>query len=432
VTVALRFTMAPADQQAVLDLPWDMPLEEWPAAYLVALPRGISRHVVRFTRIDRRIYALKEIVEATAAREYRLLRDLERLGLPAVEAVGVVTGRTAPGGAPLDPVLVTRHLQWSLPYRAVFSGTLRTDTSERLLDALVALLARLHLSGFFWGDCSLSNVLFRRDAQAFAAYLVDAETGELFASISDGQRRHDLELVHTNIAGELFDLQAGGLLDEQLDPILIAGEITRRYDALWGELTGTEQFDISERWRIARRVERLNDLGFDVEEIEIVTDLTGRTLRIQPKVVEAGFHSRRLFRLTGIDAEDQQARRLLNDLDAYVQANAGYGQSEEVIAHRWVTDCFEPVLQAVPRELRGKLEPPQIFHEVMEHRWYLSQRYDRQVSIDEAANAFATEVLPSKPDEAAVLGRAVRATDGGRVAVDDLEATQPFRLPWDG
>ena len=125
----LRILAAPAEQQALLDLPWDMPLEEWPEWYLVALPRGISRHVVRFTRLNGRIYALKEVVESFAVREYQLLRDLERLGVPAVEAVGIVRGRQAPGGEPLESVLVTQHLQFSLPYRALFSRMLGSFVS---------------------------------------------------------------------------------------------------------------------------------------------------------------------------------------------------------------------------------------------------------------------------------------------------------------
>jgi hypothetical protein len=241
-----------------------MPLEEWPEWYLVTLPRGISRHVVRFTRLNSRVYALKEVVETYADREYRLLRDLERLGVPSVEAVGVVRGREAPGGESLDPVLVTRHLQFSLPYRALFARMMRRDTVDRLIDALVVLITRLHLTGFFWGDCSLSNTLFRRDAGAFAAYLVDAETGELHPSLSDGQRRHDIENARMNIAGELMDLQAGGYLDETVDPAATSDQVAERYESLWGELTGWEAFDVNDRWRIARRVERLNELGFDV------------------------------------------------------------------------------------------------------------------------------------------------------------------------
>src|SRR5690348_2442686 len=190
----VRITSAFFDP-ALLDLPWTTPLAEWPADRLVTLPRGISRHVVRFVKFGGTVYAVKETGERIAQREYDLLRSLERIDAPAVEAVAIVADRTGDGGEALEPVLVTRHLQFSLPYRALFSHTLRPETMNRLLDALAALLVRLHLSGFFWGDVSLSNTLFRRDAGAFAAYLVDAETGALHPKLSKGQREEDVEIA---------------------------------------------------------------------------------------------------------------------------------------------------------------------------------------------------------------------------------------------
>ena len=413
----------------LIDLPWDVPLVDWPSSYLVALPRGISRHVVRFARIGSTVYAVKEINESFAVREYRLLRDLERMDFPSVEPVGVVTGRQSHEGEPLDSILITRHLTWSLPYRAVFSGHLRPDTVDRLLDALVVLLGRLHLIGFVWGDCSLSNTLFRRDAGAFAAYLVDAETGDLHPELSDGQRMHDIELAHVNIAGELMDLQAGGVLDDNIDPIELAGELPQRYEHLWFELTGIEEFTLGERWRVAQRIGRLNALGFDVDELNILTDIGGRSVRIQPKVVDAGHHSRRLMRLTGIDAEENQARRALNDLDAYRVATNRQAESEQVVAHEWLREVFQPVVDAIPREMRGRLEPLEVFHEVLEHRWYVSEQRGEQVPLDEAVESYFADVLAHKPEEVAVLGSAVRPGEPV-TADDDLEATQPFRLPW--
>ena len=387
----------------LLDLPWQLPLEQWPDEQLVALPRGISRHVVRFVRVSGVVYAVKEVGEHAALREYRLLRDLEHLDVPSVVAVGVVTGREAPDGEPLVPALLTRHLQFSLPYRALFSQTLRPDTAVRLLDALSVLLVRLHSEGFYWGDCSLSNTLFRRDAGAFAAYLVDAETGELHPQLSEGQRRYDLEIAQQNIVGELLDLQAGGLLDDAVDPFATGEDVIARYSSLWSELTAPEEIGRDERHRIAARVQRLNELGFDVEELHIATDAGGSTVRIQPKVVDAGHHSRRLLRLTGLDAEENQARRLLNDLDAH-RAARGPDTDEEIAAHEWLSTVFTPVVRAVPKELRGKLEPAEVFHEVLEHRWFLSERAGADVGLDRAVRSYVADILPGKPDEQAVLG----------------------------
>lgn len=389
---------------ALLDLPWGVPLEEWPQDRLAALPRGISRHVVRFVKLSGGVIAVKEIKADLARREYQMLRQLRRLDQPCVEPLGVVTGRVDEHGEPLDACLLTHHLQFSLPYRAVFSQHLREDTASRLLDALAVLLVRLHLIGFWWGDVSLSNTLFRRDAGAFAAYLVDAETGELHNSLSDGQREHDIDIARVNIAGEFMDLDASGVLPEGFDPIAVSEEIVTRYHALWSELTADEWFDSGERWRVDQRIRRLNALGFDVDELSINTDLDGTRLQIQPKVVDAGHHSRRLLRLTGLDVEENQARRLLNDLDSFRAATDRQAEDEEIVAHDWLTRVYEPTTRAVPAELRGKLEPAELFHEILEHRWYLAERLGHDVPISDARSDYLDTVLPSKPDERSVLG----------------------------
>ena len=390
----------------LLELPWDSPLEKWPKAAVAALPKGISRHIVRFVHLGPHIVAIKETTQALAVREYDMLRKLDRLDVPCVEPVAIVSGRTDHTGDPLPTALVTRHLRFSLPYRALYSQSLRPDTARRLADALAALLVRLHIVGFFWGDVSLSNTLFRRDAGAFAAYLVDAETGELMpGSLSDGQRENDLEIARVNVAGELLDLQAGGRLDEDIDPLEISESILLSYRSLWDELTGWESFDQSERWRIAQRVQRLNDLGFDIENLSISTDESGSNLTIQPKVVDAGHHTRRLLRLTGIDAGENQARRLLNDLDAFRAFH--YPQEEvdeEVVAHEWLSQVYDKVMKAIPKEFRGKLEPAEIFHQWLEHRGMKSREEDRDVGFKESVASYMENVLAHRRDEAMVTG----------------------------
>ncbi len=333
-----------------------------------------------------------------------MLRDLRRLGLPTVQPVAVVGGRESPSGEEIEAALVTRHLRFSLPYRSLFSHGLRSDNVPRLVDALVVLLVRLHLSGFFWGDVSLSNVLFRRSAGEFAAYLVDAETGELHPELTEGQRNYDLSVAYENLYGELLDLQAGGLLDEHVDPDRTVEQIKTRYDALWQELTGPEEFTTEEMWRIEQRIQRLNDLGFDVDELDIVTDWDGATVRLQPRVVEAGHHSRELQSLTGLDVEDNQARRLLNDLAAYTAHQERSAEDRMIVAYQWLTNVYEPITKMVPAQLRAKLEPAEIFHEILEHRWYLSEQAGREVDIVETARSYIDSVLSQRPEELITAG----------------------------
>jgi hypothetical protein len=415
-----RITAATADP-ALLDLPWDTPLEDWPAEVIAALPRGISRHVVRFVKLSGGVIAVKEIAERPAGHEYSLLRTLEKLEVPAVAPVGIVTGRRTAQGQAIDAALITKHLQFSLPYRALFSHRLRPETANRLLDALVALLVRLHLAGFYWGDVSLSNALFRRDASAFAAYLVDAETGELHHRLTRGQREYDVDLARVNIIGELMDLEAGDRLAAGTDPIEVGQDLVRRYDDLWRALTEEETVAGNPKWHVAERIGRLNSLGFDVGELTMDSDRTGEAMRIQPKVVEPGHHRRRLLRLTGLDAQENQARRLLNDMDAYRHERGLPQEDEAGAAHAWAAEVFEPTVRAVPAALRGKLEPAQVFHEVQEHRWFMSQRLSRYIPMPEAVQDYIDNVLAHRRDEVALIGEDAAALPPARELDDPDE-----------
>lgn len=381
-------------RSGLVSLPWSVPLEEWPEELDVSLPRGIHRHVVRFVRVDGAVLVVKETNERFARREYGLLRQLRRLDLPAVEPVAVVTGRRGRDGSELASALVTAHLPRSLPYRSLFEHPLSDNTLEGVIDAMVVLLVRLHVDGFFWGDCSLSNTLFRRSAGEFAAYLVDAETGALHDTLSEGQRGEDLDLVRTNVFGELLDLQGAGLLDPAIEPLSLVDRVVERYTALWDALTGVEEFSVEEMWRIEQRIEHLNDLGFDVDELDIVTDLDGDGVRIQPKVVEPDHHARRLQGLTGLDLEEAQARRLLNDLDAFTGAHQLQNEDTMVVAHRWLTEVWEPLTRMIPPEYRDVVEPAQFFHDVLLHRRDLSEQAGQEVDIFASAEDYVRTRLP--------------------------------------
>ena len=292
------------------------------------------------------------------------------------------------------------------------------------------LLVRLHLADFYWGDVSLSNVLFRRSAGGFAAYLVDAETGELKDSLSTNMREYDVTVGCENVFAELLDLQASGQLDAEVDASRSSRWSRTRYHALWDELTGEEEFPAAEMWRIEQRIERLNDLGFDVDELDIVTDFDGDPVRIQPKVVELGHHRRELQGLTGLNVEDAQARRMLNDIAAFT-AHYDLGREDRaLVANRWLTQIYEPIMAMVPPEARGKLEPAEIFHEILVHRWYLSERAGAEVDIFDAARDYIDTVLAKRPEEAVATpgGPARRAAPD---ATSSAEQVAPDHHPLD-
>jgi hypothetical protein len=408
----VRFVFAPPAQSStgLLTLPWREPVEAWTDERIVEIrQRGISRHVVRFVAQDGQVFAVKELDERLARKEYRLLRALADLGIPAVQVLGVVVDR--PDG--LDAALVTRFLDHSISYRALFANPRGGQPTDKLLDALVELLARLHLAGFYWGDCSLSNTLFRLDAGALAAYLVDAETSELYPNLSAGQRGYDVELAAERVGGELFDLQAGDLLPPDIDPVAVAEEIPARYSSLWGELTREDTVRPSEqRYKIAQRLKRLNELGFDVDEVELVDAGEGNRLRLRTRVAEPGHHRRLLFTRTGLVAQENQARRLLNDIASYrshLERTLGRPVPEAVAANRWLAEVYDPVVTAIPPALRDRLDEVEVFHEILEHRWFLSEAAGRDIGTTAARNDYFARVLPKVPDDLTITAPAVPA-----------------------
>ena len=394
-----------------LDFPWERPLAEWDDPRIVDYAAGVSRHVVRFVAEGGRAYALKETTLPLARREYAMLKDLLDEGLPVVKPVGVVSERPAAAGTDVDlgAVLITLHLEFSLPYRTLFAGRGIADVRSRLIDALAALLVRLHLAGFFWGDCSLSNVLFRRDAGCLFAYLVDAETGERHDGLSDGQRAHDLVIATENLAGELLDLGEASSLPSDVDPLDTADALARSYEALWDELRRPEVIQLDgpgERHRIAARIRRLNQLGFDVEELELVRQADGDELRMVARVLEEGHHSRRLTALTGIKAQENQARRLLNDFAehrACLEHDEGTEIPDAIAAYRWLHEVYEPALARVPDDLRDRLQPAELFHEILEHRWYLGEGRAGDVDLLEAVDDYVESELRTRAAEYVVL-----------------------------
>jgi tRNA A-37 threonylcarbamoyl transferase component Bud32 len=396
----MRLQLAnPAYHASLVDWPFTTPLDDWAIDGLHDVS-GLHRHVVRLVESGDATYVVKELPDPLAAREWRLLRELHDAGLPTAEVVGVVTQRSDDA----DGLLITRHIDYSLPYRVLLSGRgLQIPyLGERVLDALSGLLVRLHLAGFYWGDCSLSNTLFRRDAGALSAYIIDMETGERHPTLSNGQREYDLMIATENVAGDLEDLQAGGQLADGIDPIATARAIDTTYQSLWNELTGTDEFDVNETFRIDHRLQRLHDLGFDASELELYTTADGSKLRLIPRVVEHGFHEQRLKALTGLETGENQARRLLNDICRYsavLERRSGRKAPEALAAARWIDERFEPTIDGVPPDLVGKLEPAELYHQVLEHRWFMSEAAGEDVGLGEAVTSYVRDVLTPAPDE---------------------------------
>lgn len=410
LTRSLQFFHLRPEMPDFLDLPWDLPLSAWidRTPRLVSMPRGLSRHEVLFVEYERGVYALKELPSGIAEREYEMLRKLEQEGLPGVVPVGHARRRLP--DAPEDSgVLITRYLDASLPYRALFMQSGLERYRERLLDAMAGLLVRLHLAGFAWGDCSLSNTLFRRDAGELQAYLVDAETSVFHPVLSDGQRRYDLDIMEENVAGELADLAELVTLPPTIRMEETGASIRARYDRLWQEISHEILVPPDERYRIHERIRALNQLGFTVGEIELVPSPDGENLRLRTIVTDRNYQRHRLHSLTGVAAEDRQAALLLNEVQE-MQATLAREKNRSVplsvAAFTWLEQRYDPTITRL-RPLSGPdVEPSELYCQVLEHKWFLSERAGVDVGLDTAVQDYLERMLP-KPGGDAVPGERI-------------------------
>ena len=403
--VLMRFR---GDASSLLQLPWATPLDEWPAdaARFVELPVGESRHVVRFIALDSELLALKELPMRPARREYEVMRELEDRDAPAVRPVGLVE-RPDDDAA----VIVTRYLMRSLQLRRLFRRLPEAagDYRERFLDAMSSLLVELHRGGVYWGDCSLANTLLLRDGQALQAHLVDAETSEIHASLSEGQRRMDVDIAVENLAGDMLDIAAtsGRSLDEADDEMAAALSLRDRYERLWAEIHAAEFLGPGDRFRVDARLRRLNALGFVVEEVIVEpSGPDGSQARLRVAVGSRRFHASRLRELTGLEAGEGQATVLLNDLASWAGFSAGAESFESTAigmwpdqplqrsARRWLMEVFEPTVDRLRQQLGHDVDSVQAYCDYIEVKWLLSEQAGNDVGDDEAIRRIAQQAVP--------------------------------------
>jgi hypothetical protein len=394
------------DHPDFVDLDWTRPIREWTTERLVEMPTGIHRHDVVFVAYEEGIYAIKELAPHYAQHEFEILRSMEGRTRHTAIAVGHVLRPWVDPHEEWAGAVITAYVTHAFPYRSLISGIGFGTRRDALLDAFAGLLVELHLHGLFWGDCSLSNILYKWDASSIEAIMIDAETSRIHEILSGGQRREDLEIMTMNVAGEMADIaaqQGVGLDDADME---LGSEITSRYHGLWKELTTSLVVTAGDHYRIRQRIDRLHGLGFAVEEIDLIPVDNGTNVKIRVKVGGRQYHSERLREITGIDISENQARAILSDL-AYHEAKLGGTSStgKSVAAIKWRARVFEPMILEIDRLLPER-DPYQAYCDYLAFRLAMATERDEDIPNAEAFAAWTElgfpglkEALKSDPPE---------------------------------
>ncbi|MGI9528723.1 MAG: DUF4032 domain-containing protein [Acidimicrobiia bacterium] len=383
----------PADPDFV-DLDWSVPILDWTTDRLVDMPSGIHRHPVVFVAYREGIYAIKELPVDLARHEYDMLRAMEDETRHMARAVGLVARPWLAPDVEASGAVITRFVRHAFPYRELVTDVGFGHRRDALLDAFAGLLVELHLSGFYWGDCSLSNILYRWDASSIEAVMIDAETSRIHDELSAGQRNEDLAIMEMNVAGEMADvaIEMGATLDDA--DLNLGEDITARYHSLWAELTTSLVVTAGDHFRIRQRIDRLHGLGFAVEDIDLDPVDNGSNVKISVTVGGRQYHSEQLRQITGIDVAENQARTILSDL-AYHEAKFGLGSEtgKAVGAIRWRSTVFEPLILRIA-EILPDHDPYQAYCDYLEYRLVMATERERDVSNDEAFARWETAGFP--------------------------------------
>jgi len=386
------------DNPDFLDLPWEKRINEWDVDRLCKMPTGIHRHPVVFVAYEEGVYAIKEMSSRLAANEYRVLRALEEETHRAAEPAGLVDRDW------LDPheegagAVITRYVDHAFPYRRLISGAGFGERRDQMLDALASLLVELHMSGCYWGDCSLSNVLYRFDAGAIEAIMIDGETSKVYATLSAGQRLEDIEIMKENVAGEMADIAAETGVELANADLDLGSDVSSRYSALWDELTADLVISRNEAYKIRERISRINQLGFSVHDLQIEPGEEGDVVRMKAHVGGRTFNSDTLRERTGIDASENQARTILADLDYYL-AKHGITSStaKSVGTFQWLTSWFEPRVAKIAEIWPHGDDPIQGYCDFLAHRLKLATARGEDVDNEEAFASWVENGFPGSP-----------------------------------
>ena len=373
-------------------------MSDWDSPRLASMPTGIHRHPVVFVAYDEGVYAIKELPLKIALSEYEVMRELGEMTRRTALAVGHVERSWLDPSEEQAGAVITRYVEHSFPYRHLISGPGFGGRRRQMLDAVAGLLVELHIAGLYWGDCSLSNLLYRWDAGAIEAVMIDGETSELYEQLSDGQRAMDIQIMVENLAGEMADIAAmNGVALDRAD-LNLGQDIESKYHQLWDELNRELVIGRDDSYLIRERIARLNDLGFSVEEIELKPTAAGNVVEMRVHVGGRTYHSFKLRELTGIEASENQARILLSDLEYYLSKSRSTTPTQRTVGTmEWLAKSFEPITAKIA-ELRGG-NPLQGYCDFLNHRMVLATAAGADVNNQTAFDDWVEAGYPGFPVE---------------------------------
>jgi len=123
-------------------------------------------------------------------------------------------------------------------------------------------------------------------------------------------------------------------------------------------------------------------------------------------VTDQNFHRDLLLNLTGLEVEERQAQQMMNEiqeLKATLARQNNRSTPLSVAAYHWLNEIYQPTLDILEPVIHETLDVAELYCQVLEHKWFLSERARQDVGHATAAQDYLEKFsghLPGLDDQA--------------------------------
>ena len=174
-------------------------------------------------------------------------------------------------------------------------------------------------------------------------------------------------------------------------------------EKVWKEIYRTVHVSADEKYKIQERVRKLNALGFSVEHVLISSEQQDR-IAFQIHVADRHYHRNQLQRLIGLEAEEQQALLMLNEIQE-MRTELSRKDNRRVSLHTAAQHWYQTVYLPIQAEITERSvligaeptavdpSPVELYCLMLEHKWYLSESARRDVGHRQALLSYLKTVI---------------------------------------
>lgn len=195
-----------------------------------------------------------------------------------------------------------------------------------------------------------------------------------------------------------MDLSSQNLLMDGIPLEDTSGSIRLRYQNLWEQINSQIVINPNEKYRIHEQIQAINSLGYSIGEVIVEPVDDGDKISFHVVVTDRNFHRDQLLGLTGIAAEEMQARTMMNEileLKASLSNIQNRSTPVSIAAYSWLHEHYQPVIDKLQPFIDQSGDPAELYCQILEHKWYLSEAAQHDVGHHAAVEDYLQNITPA-------------------------------------